>query len=836
MDTQALTGRLAAVNPGKILVFVGSGLVREVGYPSWAEFLSKGVEFVRTHSSEVAATMNARISRNQLIAAGNCFFEPEVPAGDFHNFLRREFDKNPPIPTTLKRFLSCPFAEFITCNFDRTIEQAIALSTKTPEVFADGSRLRRFNSRLSVYAESSEIRTHNGLVLKLHGDVGSPENTVLSTHQFESLKADESYVFLLKHLLSSYTIVFVGFSGRDPNFLWHCETLVEVCGSPVWTSYLLHPDDEPPSETVQKANVIAIGYSTTENHKQLRDFIGGLTDIFSKPDALRIPHIIEPIPDSSRDTLAFLCAGLSSGAHVSSYHCAIVSMVAKAADAVGGIDIQDKVIQQMARMYHISVSDANRIYEQADRGSVIRSLESIEAARTRFDRLLKALRDGVAKRSKAFGRQFQKSEQTYDRIVAPVLVSALSKAGSGLALSLVDSEAPESSIIDKTLREAIDQLSVPGIGPLDKEVLKSAFADMFMRPTREEGQAISSLAQAAVASSLAVTFSGGMNKILELMPSEAYLDANVAIPLVAPDHPRSSGYLDLVVGLSKIHCDTFLLDVFLEEMVHHCKLASIEMNQARIRNRSQAKDYAEYHSPLGINAFLAAYAAGAKDRETFPGYLDRMFKSSRPTANLFRRAIEKLGIEVVPTRLLDKSPSDPLAVEIASEKSKLNKIKAQVLAQHEAVQILWIHKERSNRNVWFVTEDSALRRILRAMRSLPFSQDPPSRGVMPAYGAHLLISSLSERPSLEANFAQILWNPAYLEQIDTMLSSVLKRFLSKMKELKDLDILKLRDKASAIIQKEMVRTEKDAIRRRANEFLQGQPQILESVLREIGEA
>ena len=389
--------------------------------------------------------------------------------------------------------------------------------------------------------------------------------------------------------------------------------------------------------------------------------------------------------------------------------------------------------------------------------------------------------------------------------------------------------------LTKLLRKSIESLALPGLGDLDREVLLSAFADLFTRPTREEGLAIISLAQAGVASALAVTFSGGIDRILELMPKEAYFDANVAIPLVVKDHPRSQNYHELVVGLSKIHCDTLLLDVFLDEMVHNCQLAYSELKEAGIKTPSDAVKYAEFHSPIRINPFIAAYAKGARTRESFSKYIQRVFGSNEPKERDFKIAIEKLGIDVMSTRTLDKSMSENLAIHIADEKGRLMRIKAQILAQHEAVQILWVHKERANKSVWFITEDLALRRILRALPSLSFSQDPPSKGIMPAYGAYLLISSLSERPSFEKAFSELLWNPSYLEQVDTMLSSVLRKFSGRIKELRKMDILELRDKADKILQKEMIRNEKDAIKIRAKEFKEGEPEIIKSILRELGD-
>jgi hypothetical protein len=376
---------------------------------------------------------------------------------------------------------------------------------------------------------------------------------------------------------------------------------------------------------------------------------------------------------------------------------------------------------------------------------------------------------------------------------------------------------------------------IEGIGPLDKEILIGSIADMFMHPTKEESIAITTIANSAVSTALVASFSGGLEKILDFMPQLAYLDSNIAISLVTNDHPRSSSYHDLIVGLSKIHCEVQLLDVFLDEMTNNCKLAYVELKEAKIINQKKAKEYAEFQSFLSINPFIAAYALGGRPNESFSNYLGRIFGSSRPKEKDFKRLLEKLGIDVVTTRDFNKSPSESLAVHIASEKGRLMKIKSQLLAQHEAVQIQWLHQNPLKKTIWFITEDATLRRILRLMEKLPFSDELPSSGVMPAYGAHLLISSLMERPNLEQGFPRLLWNPSYLEQVDAILSSVLRKFSIRLKDLKKLNILDLRDRWSKTVQNEMIRTERDVIRKRSKLFLEDRPQLVSSILRELGD-
>lgn len=835
MNIHGLQEDLKKIAPERIVLFIGSGLVKPLGYPSWPEFLQYGVDFTKRFSPEISALMASRLQKQLYLQTANSFFDPEIPISEFVNFLREHFDKNPEIPSLYENLFSCPLTAFITTNFDRSIEQAQAHKKKPSETFSDATRFGHFNSRFSVYATSGELRTKNGLILKMHGDVSHPDEITLSSTQFGKLKQNEQYLLLYRRLLSEQVIIYLGYSGNDPNFEWHCSTLIEVCGIPHTTSYFVHPTESQPPVEISKANLVDVAYSAAEGHRELNEFLMWFATHYSSTQSLTIAPEIQPISDERKNALAFLCAGLSENTHSSSYECAVTSMIAGAIHSIGSSRDREGIIKAMARLYRLSWTDAERLLEYANKQNVDKAVENIDRSKARLAGLLKTLKDGVSKRSIAFGKPFKKSDKTFEKIVSDTIVGSMEKAGYGLALSLVDSEAPEASLVDKAIRNTVKDMRIEGIGPLDKEILISAFADLFTRPTKEEEIAITTLAQASVAGALATTFSGGLNKLLTLMPTQAYLDSNVAIPLVIKDHPRSLQYNELTVSLSKLHCDIFLLDVFLDEMVNHCRLAHAELQMAKIKNLADAKSYAEFHGSHGINAFIAAYVLGAQKGEKFETYLKRIFKTSNPNMGVFRREIEKLGVEITDTRHVDKSPRTELAIHIADEKSRLMRMRAQILAENEALQILWLHKQPKENIVWFITEDAILRRILRALPKVKFSNDPPSRGVMPAFGAQLVLGSILDRPGIQAGFAQLLWNPAYLEQVDTMLSSVLKKFAGRMKELLKLNILELRDMADQIIQKEAVRSEKDAMHRRAHEYMSGEPQIVESILRQLGE-
>ena len=449
MQLKEVLDEFSKTNPNKVILFIGSGLVKSLGYPSWLEFLEKGIDFTKKYSEEASAMMNARIKKKHFIDAGNSFFEPEIHVTDFHTFLREQFEKTPSIPINLLNLFSCPVAAFITTNFDETIEQSLVQRKKKPEAYADQTRFRKFSSRLSVFADSIESRTKNGLVLKMHGDIRYPEEIVLSNSQFSELRLDKSYDFLYKRLLSQYKILFLGFSGNDPNFESHCKTLFEVCGQPIQSSYLVHPESDPPTEIIQQANIIPIPFSEENNFLELDDFMNRFAKAYAYPITITSTTTQLEEIDESKNILAFICAGLSESMHTSSYQCAIVSIVAEAAKTAGGLDNERNVIEVIARTYHVSMQDARCILQQADHSSVVRTIEKREVSKTRFEHLLRTLKDGIKKRSRAFGKSFQKTESTIDKIVVEVLISSLAKAGSGLALSLMDSEEPEASMVNK---------------------------------------------------------------------------------------------------------------------------------------------------------------------------------------------------------------------------------------------------------------------------------------------------------------------------------------------------------------------------------------------------
>lgn len=840
MDSSHLIEELKKVGSERILLFWGSGLVKDLGYPTWPELLHNAAAFVRTFQPSLADLIDFRTGQGDLFGAGDLLFEKEFPRSKFAEFMYSTFDKSPTLFPVHCSLVSCPFAAFITTNFDRTIEQSLTANKKVHESISGVNRFSSFNSRLSVYcsppSESDKrghLRVRQGLVLKLHGDVTTVEDIVLGSRQLESLAQNGSFNHLYWRILSSYTVLFVGFSANDPNLERHCRTLVPACGIQPITSYLLHPVGTAPPAWLGEGNVVPVPISPDDNFKELADFAADLAEYFTEPNVLAVRVNFDPLTDAKLNSLALTFTGLSQGQHTTSFQCAVDSMVAQAAISTGSLDDNDRIAEYLSRTYSLPIRDAGQIVEKSDKFQIQRLIDKQTQSEEKLQSRIELLATGISTRAKALGVLFSNGMKL-NEILMRALVEALSSYGNALAFSLMDAEPPDATMVDKLVRDAIANLTLPGVGPYDKEILVASFADLFIHPTDAEAETLLVLSETAVAHALAVTFSGGLRGLSEYLPDECGLDSNVSLPLIARDHPRSAYYNELVVQLIRSGASVYLLDLFLNEMVHHCRLAFEEINQANIKTPGDAKSYAEFHGILWINVFIAAYANGGRSEEKFSEYIERILGASNPKEGHFAKVLESLGVEVLSTRNLEKSESEELAVHIAAEKGRIMRLKAQSLAEHEACQILWLHK-RNDGQVWFITEDATLRRILRELPSVRFSTMPPSKGVVPAQGAFLLFSSLSERPSLQGSFVKFLWNPLYVELVDSMLSSVIRTMPEHVKALRHIGFAELRDKITAEMQKEMERSEKNDIVRRVKQYKLGRPEIVQSILRALGE-
>ncbi|HEK9647270.1 TPA: SIR2 family protein, partial [Streptococcus equi subsp. equi] len=112
-------------------------------------------------------------------------------------------------PTENHKLLSqLPISTFWTTNYDKLIEKALENNMKKPYVKTKDEQLRGTNHNFDA------------IVYKLHGDVETPEDAVITRSDYEEFGYNKRKLFreVLEGDLLTKTFLFLGFSFEDPNF------------------------------------------------------------------------------------------------------------------------------------------------------------------------------------------------------------------------------------------------------------------------------------------------------------------------------------------------------------------------------------------------------------------------------------------------------------------------------------------------------------------------------------------------------------------------------------------------------------------------------------------
>lgn len=194
------------------ILFIGSGLSRWSGLPSWPQLLSKFATFVEGCGGN-AAIVRREITNNNLLQAAS-YAVDQVTQPQFAQFMRKACLAEEASPHEIHKYIvnlgpTC----YISTNYDRLLEAAL---------YKWGSNVFRVitNKQVAETADISQARAEN-YVFKPHGDINDVDSLVLSREQYRAIRNKRSHVIeTLKTLLVSRPVVFVGFGLQDPDFFY----------------------------------------------------------------------------------------------------------------------------------------------------------------------------------------------------------------------------------------------------------------------------------------------------------------------------------------------------------------------------------------------------------------------------------------------------------------------------------------------------------------------------------------------------------------------------------------------------------------------------------------
>jgi hypothetical protein len=282
------TDLIDAVRERRCILFAGAGLSAQaatdegVHLPTWIGLLQQVVEWCNDHRIDLrvpTSELLELIERKRLLVVAQ---ELQERLGDRLNACLSDILKSGRI-TPSESHLMIPESEWVavlTSNYDSLIEGAYALRSKgvLPPVF----------SRRGIGSALDALRNRRFFILKLHGDLNDPGSIILGDRDYgRLLYLDPGYRAYLETLFASYTVLFVGFGGDDPDLNAVTDRLSAVYERSIGQHYLLIPSDVfAPIERrrlLEDKRLDCITYEKDEKHSQVFEFLKAVS-YRSRPD------------------------------------------------------------------------------------------------------------------------------------------------------------------------------------------------------------------------------------------------------------------------------------------------------------------------------------------------------------------------------------------------------------------------------------------------------------------------------------------------------------------------------------------------------------------------
>lgn len=186
-----------AIISNELGAFIGAGLSIPAGSLSWKELL-------REPALEIGLDVDKETDLINLAQ----YYSNSKNRVAIDNMIKNKLS---PLlkPTVNHNLLSqLPISTFWTTNYDKLIEKSLENNMKKTFVKTKDEQLRGSNNNFDA------------IVYKLHGDVDTPEDAIITRSDYEEFGYEKRKLFrqVLEGDLLTKTFLFLGFSFSDPNF------------------------------------------------------------------------------------------------------------------------------------------------------------------------------------------------------------------------------------------------------------------------------------------------------------------------------------------------------------------------------------------------------------------------------------------------------------------------------------------------------------------------------------------------------------------------------------------------------------------------------------------
>lgn len=773
-------------------MLVGAGASVDAGPPSWRNFLTQVAE---TLDPDMRAAVLRLLGQKRYIEAADV---AEMGTND-RGLWRRNFERFDTGNSTTKCWnllASMGLVKIVTTNWDGVAANAFA----------------------SVWKSSApEFIGHQHLMMSLnrstphicypHGKWTNPDSIIFTRSQYLQAEQSDKYRQFWISLLTAAPLLIVAFSGEDPAFRGSIEYVVsklEIQPSP----WVICPKSmEHPSRLFGGGSRI-IEYDDSQGHaplhdllRMLRDRIGELrADLEIDEDPFKRANVKE-IGKGSEHELLLALSGIDLRRHCGTE--TLLGLVILLSEVGKGPATREQIAALTARKMLLAAPQAEQVTAAAleigetyawisFNGTEIRACDSLPRPDSAQ---LDALVDNVVARSQtplAWSRNDRTDQYVRDALLGAVGFDSARAAESVLGLYGGGSISPDDLCF--SLQKHRLAIGSPGV---ERQICEGAIA-LLSNPPKELEDVCGRLATFAF-----VTHAATLEEGRRLLKGHnafncLYLDANIALPILAQGHKWHTRCLALLHRCRKQFRRVLVLTGFLEELER-------QLNEAR--NASQSSRSTELFlvaamAPVSANGFLDAYAVWAEDRYDAPTFEEYLSSIGLGVGHRLEEALGGAGIEVV--RLPKATPkNEEMFYRFRSILS--DEARAEVLVRHEAEQLMVLAHENRGPTLssMFVTAHrSLLERVALRVRSV-------APAVVPPVALANLLDCLRPTDVPLGTLRELAFEAPGLEVGQAVFSTLIRRWRNEEDKIKQLDSDEIKD---------LLRTEIEAAAERVGEL------------------
>ena len=297
MDKEQFVKKFAEhIHGGNAAIFAGAGTSKDAGFVNWKDL-------VRSFSEEIQLDVE---KESDLIGLTQYYINHK--GGNRWEVNQEIISKfsNPEANTEVMNLLTrLPISAYWTTNYDKVIEKALEKNNRLADV------------KRNSYDLARNIPGSDAIVYKMHGDVDSPQDAVISKDDYERYSEKNSlFISALRGDLVSKTFLFVGFSFEDPNLESILGKVNALLGENKRQHYCIQKKVLEKDFDVEEKNPEDIkkeyDYAVIKQNLKIKDLQRYGIETILVNEYSEIPQLIQKIEDQYLKTTIFISGSISS--------------------------------------------------------------------------------------------------------------------------------------------------------------------------------------------------------------------------------------------------------------------------------------------------------------------------------------------------------------------------------------------------------------------------------------------------------------------------------------------------------------------------------------------